>query len=96
VARSLVEINRALGGGWQIRLQGPATLVELPPVEEVQAGPDVAEEAEGPEAPEAAPAEGDDEEGNVEGVAPDPAFEPTPEITLPEEFDGQSELPEVK
>jgi hypothetical protein len=29
-------------------------------------------------------------------VAPDPAFEPTPEITLPEEFDGQKELPEVK
>ena len=96
VARSLVEINRALGGGWQIRLQGPETLVALPPVEEVQAAPDLADEAEGPEAPEAAPAEGDDEEGNVPGVAPDPAFEPTPEITLPEEFDGQKELPEVK
>lgn len=101
VARSLVEINRALGGGWQIRLQGPAMLVELPPVEEVAPGPDVAEpevadEAVGPEAPAAAPAEGDDEEGNVEGVAPDPAFEPTPEITLPEEFDGQTELPEVE
>ncbi|MBL9162013.1 MAG: efflux transporter outer membrane subunit [Planctomycetaceae bacterium] len=99
VARSLVEINRALGGGWQIRLQGPATLVELPPVEEVQAGPEVAEEAAGPEAPEAAeaaPAEGDDEEGNIPGLAPDPAFEPTPEITLPEEFDGQKDLPEVK
>ena len=99
VARSLVEINRALGGGWQIRLQGPATLVALPPVEEVQPGPDVAgeagpEAAEGPEGPEAA--EGDDEEGNVPGLAPDPAFEPTPEITLPEEFDGQKDLPEVK
>jgi hypothetical protein len=77
-------------------LQGPATLVALPPVEEVQPAPEMADEAEGPEAPVPPPAGGDDEEGNVPGVAPDPAFEPTPEITLPEEFDGQKELPEVK
>ena len=41
VARSLVEINRALGGGWQIRLQGGAMPpIELPAVaEEIQADP---------------------------------------------------------
>ena len=74
VARSLVEINRALGGGWQIRLQGPVSLAELPPIEDVAPGIETDEPA----------------------VAPDPAFEPTPAITLPEAFDGERELPEVR
>jgi hypothetical protein len=56
----------------------------LPAVEEVPPG-----EANGEEAPE-------DNEADAAGVAPDPALEPTPAITLPEEFDGQTELPEVK
>jgi outer membrane protein TolC len=87
VARSLVEINRALGGGWQIRLAG-MPLVELPPVEEeIQPAPGNGE----------APAEPTlDDEAAADEAEADPAFEPTPEITLPEEFDGQSELPEVK
>jgi outer membrane protein TolC len=87
VARSLVEINRALGGGWQIRLAG-MPLVELPPVEEeIQPVPGNGE----------APAEPTlNDEAAADEAEADPAFEPTPEITLPEEFDGQSELPEVK
>lgn len=85
VARSLVEINRALGGGWQIRLNG-APPVELPPVEEIQPAP-----ADGEAGTDAAL----DDEMAADVEESDPAFQPTPEITLPEKFDGQQELPEV-
>ena len=89
VARSLVEINRALGGGWQIRLQGPMALASLPPVEEVAPGLEAADESP-------IDGEGAAVDANEGDKAPDPALEPTPAITLPEEFDGQRELPEVK
>ena len=85
VARSLVEINRALGGGWQIRLNG-APPVELPPVEEIQPVP-----ADGEAGTDAAL----DDEMAADVEESDPAFQPTPEITLPEKFDGQQDLPEV-
>ena len=85
MARSLVEINRALGGGWQIRLNG-APPVELPPVEEIQPVP-----ADGEAGTDAAL----DDEMAADVEESDPAFQPTPEITLPEKFDGQQDLPEV-
>jgi NodT family efflux transporter outer membrane factor (OMF) lipoprotein len=88
VARSLVEINRALGGGWQIRLAG-APPVELPPVEEEIAPGAAGGAAAAPGEPTLADEAADDE------AESDPAFQPTPEITLPEEFDGQRTLPEV-
>ncbi len=87
VARSLVEINRALGGGWQIRLNG-APPIELPPVEEIQP-----EQVNGDGANVPTPVDPNAATDEADG---DPALEPTPAIDLPEKFNGQSELPEVK